>query len=154
MLPTPFREFFALLNAHGVDYLLVGGHAVAVHGYPRNTGDLDVFVGVSPESAVRLVRVFAAFGFGDLGLRKEDFLEEDQVIEIGREPLKIQVLTGISGVTFAECWPQRILVEDDGLQIPVIGYEALLRNKRATHRPRDEVDADELERRNRPDSRE
>lgn len=93
MFNRHFREFLSLLAKHGVKHLIVGGYAVGYHGFPRYTGDLDVFVAISPENARRLLQVFADFGFPDLGLEENDFLEAETVIEIGREPMKIQILT-------------------------------------------------------------
>lgn len=144
-LNKDFLEFIALLEREGVEYLVVGGYAVAVHGFPRYTGDIDFFVAVSFENAERLVRVFDAFGFGDLGLEEKDFTEEDFVVEIGREPRKIQVLTGIDGVSFEDCRANRLIVEVEGLRIPFIGKEDLIRNKAASGRPKDRLDLIELE---------
>lgn len=103
MLNKHFREFIGLLEKRRVKYLVVGGYAVRLHGFPRYTGDLDVFIAVSPENAAKMLTVFAEFGFGDLGLGTADFLEAETVVEIGREPMEIQVLTGIDGVTFEQC---------------------------------------------------
>ncbi len=143
-LNPDFRDFILLLTKHRVDFLLVGGYAVALHGFPRYTGDIDFFVAVSPDNAVALVAVFDAFGFGDLDITSEDFLREDFVVEIGREPRKIQVLTGIDGVTFDECWSSNETVVVDGVTIPFIGREHLLLNKAASDRPKDRIDIEAL----------
>lgn len=92
-LNKDFLEFIALLEEKGVEYLIVGGYAVGLHGFPRYTGDIDFFVAVTEPNARRLIAVFEAFGFGDIGLQAEDFLQPDFVVGIGREPRKIQVLT-------------------------------------------------------------
>ena len=102
-LNQDFLEFIGFLEEERVDYLIVGGYAVGMHGFPRYTGDIDFFVAISNENALKLMRVFQRFGFGDIGLSESDFLEDNFVVEIGREPRKIQVLTGIDGVTFEEC---------------------------------------------------
>jgi predicted nucleotidyltransferase len=146
MLNKHFQDFLGLLESHRVEYVIVGGYAVGVHGFPRYTGDLDVFVAISRENAGRLVNVFNEFGFEALKLKAEDFLEPDIVIEIGREPMKIQVLTGIDGISFDQCRGDRILVGVSGLQVPFIGLESLLANKAASPRSKDRIDFEELTR--------
>jgi predicted nucleotidyltransferase len=146
MLNKHFLEFLRLLENHKVEFVVVGGYAVAVHGFPRYTGELDVFVGISRENADRLIDAFREFGFSSLDLKPEDFLEPDMVIEIGREPMKIQVLTGIDGISFERCRSDRILVNVSGLEIPFIGFESLLANKAASLRNKDRIDLEELTR--------
>lgn len=146
MLPAPLKEFVVVLDAHEVDFLIVGGYAVAVHGFPRYTGNLDIFVAVNPRNAEKLVAVFSAFGFGDMGLTPHDFLATDTVVEIGREPLKIQVLTGIDGVEWAACQQRRKMIAIDGFDCPFIGFEDLLANKAASPRAKDKIDLAELRR--------
>lgn len=146
MLNRHFLDFLGLLAKHKVEYLVIGGYAVAVHGFPRFTGDLDIFVALSRENARHMLDVFAEFGFASLNLREEDFLEPDVVVEIGREPLKIQVLTGIDGVSFDRCRADRLVVPLGGLRIPFIGLESLLANKAASPRAKDRIDVEELTR--------
>lgn len=146
MLNQHFQEFIELLGRNNVRYLIVGGYAVGLHGFPRYTGDIDVFVAVSEKNARLVLKTFSDFGFADLGLTQKDFLEEEIVVEIGREPLKIQVLTGIDGVTFDECWEERKEVLLSGLEVPFIGIECLLRNKEASPRAKDKIDLEELKR--------
>jgi len=147
MLNKHFREFIELLEKHGVSYLVVGGYAVGYHGFPRYTGDLDIFIGISEENSHKIMEVFSEFGFSDLGLSEKDFLEEEIVVEIGREPLKIQVLTGIDGVTFGECLESKVLFDaGKGLKVPFIGFDDLLRNKQASPRAKDKIDFEELKR--------
>ena len=143
-LNQDFREFIGLLESEAVSYLIVGGYAVGLHGFPRYTGDIDFFVAIEAENAGKLVRVFELFGFGEIGLTEDDFLTEDFVIEVGREPRKIQVLTGIDGVTFAECYQHRVEVEDEGLKMKFIGKDDLLKNKAASARPKDLIDLQTL----------
>jgi len=145
MLNEDFVEFARLLEKTDVRYLIVGGYSVALHGFPRYTGDIDFFVALNPENAEKLVRVFEQFGFGDLGLHEEDFSRPDYVVEIGREPRKIQILTGIDGVRFEDAWTNRVEEEIDGINLKFIGKEDLLINKRASGRPKDEIDLLELE---------
>jgi hypothetical protein len=141
-----FREFFALLEKHGVEYLVVGGHAVGFHGFPRYTGDLDIFIAISPANAAKIVQVFQEFGFRALDVTEKDFLEEGIIIEIGREPTKIQVLTGIDGVSFEQCYGNRIVGKLDGLDVPFISFPDLITNKSATERAKDKIDVEELKR--------
>jgi predicted nucleotidyltransferase len=143
-LNQDFLEFIGLLESHDVDYLIIGGYAVALHGFPRFTGDIDFFVAVNPENAAKLIDVFKAFGFGEIGINQEDFLQPDFVVEIGREPRKIQVLTGIDGVTFSDCRSRRVEIELQGMNLKFIGKEDLIRNKKASARSKDLIDVDEL----------
>ena len=124
-LNQDFLEFIGLLENHGVDYLIIGGYAVALHGFPRYTGDIDFFVAVNPENAAKLMNVFNAFGFCDIGIDQNDFMQPDFVVEIGREPRKIQVLTGIDGVTFTDCHSRRIEIVLQGMNLKFIGKEDL-----------------------------
>ena len=143
-LNEDFRAFIGLLESEEVDYLIVGGYAVAIHGFPRYTGDIDFFVAINEGNAGKLLRVFAEFGFGDIGLSLDDFLQESFVVEIGREPRKIQILTGIDGVTFDECRTRRVELVSDGLRMKFIGKEDLVRNKTISARPKDRIDVEEL----------
>jgi hypothetical protein len=145
-LHKDIREFIALCLSHKVEFLLVGGYALAFHGSPRFTEDIDLMVLVSPENADRLFQVLSEFGFGGAGISRDDFLEADQVIQLGRAPNRIDILTGISGVNWQEAWASRIPVNLDGLQIDVIGKAELMRNKQATGRPQDLADLARLRR--------
>jgi hypothetical protein len=146
MLKKHFLDFLKLLESHKVEFVVVGGYAVGVHGFPRYTGDLDLFVAINRENADRLVGVFKETGFASLNLKPEDFLERDTVVEIGREPIKIQVLTGIDGVSFKRCQDDRILINVLGTEIPLIGFDSLLANKAASPRSKDRIDFEELTR--------
>jgi hypothetical protein len=139
-LQKDIREFVELLLSRKVEFLLVGGYALAFHGAARFTEDIDFLVLVSPENAGKLADLIEDFGFGELGLSKEDFLDPDQVIQLGRAPHRIDLLTGISGVGWDEAWASRIEVDFDGFLIPVIGKAALEANKQATGRPQDLAD--------------
>lgn len=148
MLPTVFKEFIELLEENRVKFLIVGGYAVAMHGYPRYTGDLDIFIAIENQSAYGALKTFRDFGFTDLEIEETDFLKEDMIVEIGREPLKIQVMTGISGVTFEECYREKVIVEVDELSVPFISYDKIVINKSSTKRSKDKVDVEELVKRN------
>ena len=143
-LNQDFREFIGLLEKHAVEYLIVGGYAVAFHGFPRYTGDIDFFVAVSESNATRRLAVFEEFGFGSIGIEKADFQQPDFVVEIGREPRKIQVLTGIDGVTFEECRQHGITETYGGMSLNFIGMDELLRNKQAAARAKDLIDVHAL----------
>jgi len=146
MLPDDLRELLELLNARNVEYVVVGGYAVAYHGYPRYTGDIDVFVRRSPENATRILGALGDFGFGDVGLTAEDFTEPDSVVQLGRPPLRVDLLTSISAVTFDQAWGNHIRADLGGVRAPIIGLAELLQNKRASGRAKDEADVAELER--------
>jgi hypothetical protein len=148
MLNKHFREFIELLEKNEVNYLIVGGYAVGVHGFPRYTGDLDIFVALQTKNASKILKTLSDFGFSDLDLQEKDFLETDMVVEIGREPIKIQILTGIDGVTFEECFAEKKDFMINGLNIPFIGIKSLLKNKKASPRAKDRIDFDELLKRN------
>ncbi len=144
MLNRHFLDFLGLLEKHKAEYVVVGGYAVGVHGFPRFTGYLDIFVAMSRENAGKLLGVLGEFGFASLNLTPEDFLEPDMVVEIGREPMKIQLVTGIDGVSFDQCLRDRILVDVSGFQVPFIGFDSLLANKAASPRNKDRIDLEEL----------
>lgn len=139
-LPPDLREFIELLNAHEVRYLIVGGYAVAYHGYPRMTGDIDFFVEVSEQNAEKLGTVLRAFGFGGLGLTADDFLQPDIIVQLGYPPNRIDLLASISGVAFADAWEQRISDEVDGVPMIFVDKATLLANKRSSARPKDLAD--------------
>lgn len=139
-LPQDFKEFIELLNLHNVKYLVTGGYAVCYHGYPRMTGDIDFFVERSRENATKLEPVLNAFGFGELGLTANDFLEPDTIVQLGFPPIRINIITSISEVTFDEAWEDRIPDEIDGLPLQLIGKKALIANKKASGRPKDLAD--------------
>jgi predicted nucleotidyltransferase len=139
-LHQDIHEFIELCLSRKVEFLLVGGYALAFHGAPRFTEDIDLMVLVSPENADKLYSVLADFGFGEVGIIRDDFLHADQVIQLGRAPNRIDILTGISGVTWKEAWASRIQVNLDGIEIQVIGKQELIRNKQATGRIQDLAD--------------
>lgn len=140
MLSKGFKEFVESLNAHRVDYLIVGGYALAAHGHPRQTGDLDVWIRNSGENAERLLCALDQFGFGGLGLAATDFTANDQVVQLGYPPFRIELLSSIDGVDFDSAWPEREVVNWNGLAIQFIGLDALKTNKRTSGRPQDLAD--------------
>lgn len=145
LLPDDFKEFLRLLNSKGVEYLLIGGYAVGYHGYPHATADMDIWVGISQENARKIVEVLCEFGFGVEALTPNIFLQEDQVVRMGIPPLRLKILTTISGVIFSECYNQRIQVILDGVEVSLIHLAALKANKAASGRPKDLEDLKFLE---------
>jgi len=145
MLNPDFKEFIQLLNEHKVRYLVVGGYAVAFHGYPRYTKDIDIWIEMDPSNANQLVEALAQFGFGSLGLTAHDFLEPDTIIQLGNPPNRIDLLTSLSGVEFSTCFASRLEVEIDGEIVNFIDIENLKINKRASGRSQDLADLDHIE---------
>ena len=143
-LPPDFSEFLKLLNASRVEYLLIGGHAVAFYGYPRATGDMDLWVASNPDNARRLVAVLREFGFAVDALAPELFEKEDTLVRFGIPPMRIELQTSISGVTFADCYRERLTAIIDGIPIDVIGLRHLKMNKQASGRLKDLADLENL----------
>lgn len=143
-LTKDFREFLQCLNEHAVEYLLIGGHAVAFHGYPRATGDLDVWIAVSSVNAEHMVTALRAFGFDLPDLSPDLFLQDQRIIRMGIEPNRIEIQTGISGVEFGEVYPRRVIAELDGVRVNIIPLDDLKRNKKASGRYKDLADLENL----------
>jgi hypothetical protein len=142
------QDFVDLLRsfiAHDVRFLVVGAYALAVHGRPRATGDMDVWVDASTENAARITRALAAFGAPMRDLTEADFATPGVVYQMGLPPGRIDVLTQLTGLTFAEAWPGRVERQLENMSVPVIGREAFIRNKKATGRAKDLGDLEDLE---------
>ncbi len=144
-LQKDFREFIELLNSNRVEYLIVGAFALAYHGWPRYTQDLDVLVRPTAENAARIERALRHFGFGSLGLTAEDFMQRYRAVQLGFEPNRIDLLTTLTGVSFEEAWEQRVSAVLDGIPVWFISREHFIRNKRASGRPQDLADVARLE---------
>ena len=138
-LDQDFKEFIELLNAHEVQYIVVGGYAVAYHGYLHYTGDIDVRVEISPHNTARLVRVMQAFGFGNMD-READFLKPGTVVQLGVVPVRIHILNDVDGVDFAECFAAHELSIWDGVAVSFISLADLRKNKASTGRKKDAAD--------------
>jgi len=145
MLSRNFKEFARSLNENDVQYLVVGGYAVALHGHPRYTKDMDVWVGPSAENASRLIKALDQFGFGSLGLKTDDFLQADQIVQLGYPPNRIDLLVSLNGVEFSECYRSKVEVDIDGVLVHFIDLENLRKNKKATGRAQDLADLENLE---------
>ncbi|WP_448635595.1 hypothetical protein [Pedobacter panaciterrae] len=129
-----FIDFIELLNLHKVDYMIVGAHALAYHGRPRHTGDLDIWIKPSAKNASRMIKVLNDFGFGSLGLTEQDFLKENYVTQLGYPPLRIDILNAISGVEFDEAYINRVDGEVDNLKVNFINVTEFIKNKEASGR--------------------
>jgi hypothetical protein len=145
MLSQDFKEFVELLINHKVEYLIVGGYAVGIHGHPRYTGDLDIWLNPTIDNAKKIVLCVNNFGFSSFNLKVEDFTKEGNIIQLGYPPLRIDLLTEIDGVTFTECFNNRKIVEIDELSVNFIGYDDLLKNKKVSGRLKDLDDIEHLQ---------
>jgi hypothetical protein len=142
-----YRDFLSALVAEQARFLVVGAHALAVHGYPRGTVDIDIWVEPSAENADRVWRALAAFGapMEDLDIDRQDFTRPDIVAQLGLPPNRIDVLTGVSGLTFEHAWSRRVEAPVEGVIVPVLGIEDLVANKMASGREKDRADVRGLE---------
>ncbi len=144
-LSNDWREFLESLNSRGIDYVVVGAHSLAFHGRPRYTGDLDILVRATRENAAKLVDLLNQFGFADAGFKESDFTEPDQLIQLGRAPNRIDLLTSITGVTTDQALASKVSADLDGIPVFILAKDALIRNKRALGRPQDIADLEALE---------
>lgn len=147
-LEKDFLDFITLCNQYNVKYLVIGGFAVAVHGYPRYTKDLDVSIEISEDNAKKIIKVINDFGLGSLRLSKEDFLKENFITQLGYEPDRIDILNNLNVVTFEDAWKNRKVVTMFNVQINFIGLEELLKIKAKAGRKQDIADIDKLKKRN------
>ena len=143
-LPQDFKEFLKLLNAHNVEYLLIGGYAVGYHGYPRATADMDIWIAMHPVNAGKIVAVLKKFGFDPPELSPEMFLKEWQIIRLGMPPVRIELATTISGVNFNDCFAERVADVLDGVKVNLISLKYLKINKKASGRHQDLADLENL----------
>jgi hypothetical protein len=143
-LPLDFKEFLQLLSAHRVEYLLIGGYAVAYHGYPRATADMDVWIALHPQNAEKVVAALKVFGFDLPELSPALFLKEGQIIQMGVPPLRIEIATSISGVRFEECYAARVIDILDEVEVNLISLTHLKANKKAAGRYKDLNDLENL----------
>ena len=143
-LPPDWSEFFALLQSHRVRFLVVGAHALAANGRPRATADLDILVEPTSENAQRLGNALSDFGFPALANAADRFAEPDRMASLGNPPLRIDIMTSISGVTFDEAWADRLEGSLETHSIPFLGVRSFVKNKRASGRPKDLLDIELL----------
>jgi hypothetical protein len=143
-LPQDFREFLQLINSNQVEYLLVGGYAVAHYGYPRATGDIDIWVAANPENESRLARALVAFGFSASTVSADFALRENQIIRMGLPPVRIDLLTTVSGRSFTDCYSRSEVRILDGVEVRIISLADLRANKQAAGRLKDLNDLENL----------
>ena len=139
-----FRDLLALFNVHKVDYIIVGGHALAYHGAPRYTGDMDILVRPDSENAKRILRALDKFGFGSLGLKVEDFTAPDKVVQLGAAPVRIDIVTSITGVSWEDVEAGRVAGSYGDLGVYYIGKKEFVMNKRALGRTKDIADIEAI----------
>ena len=143
-LPKDFKEFLSLLRVYDVEYLLIGAYAVGYHGYPRATRDLDIWIAATEDNANRLVTTLKEFGFATPNLSTELILQPDSIVRMGVEPMRIEILTSVSGVKFAECYKERVVDLLDGVEVSLISLKHLKINKKASGRLKDLADIEHL----------
>ena len=144
MFSQDFHQFVESLTEAKVDYLIVGGYAVGIHGHPRFTGDMDIWINQNQENAKRVIEAINYFGFSSLGITVDDLLVPKNVIQMGNPPLRIDILTEIDGVGFEDCFPNKKIVTIAGLQFNFISYQDLIKNKLASGRAKDLDDVSNL----------
>jgi hypothetical protein len=142
---SDYKDLLAAFNAHGVEYLVVGAHALAAHGQVRATKDLDVWVRPDAENARRVIRAIEAFGVALQGLSERDLTQPETVFQIGVEPLRIDIITSIDGVEFSAAWPDRVMSKFEQQSAPVLSRTHLIQNKQASGRLQDLADVEHLE---------
>jgi hypothetical protein len=145
MINKDFKEFIALLNSHKVKYLVIGGYALAFHGHPRYTKDIDIWILIDKNNAHNLAEAIKDFGFSSLQLNENDFLAANTVIQLGQAPSRIDILTNATGLEFSSCYPHKVDAEIDGVTISFIDLENLKKNKRAVGRHQDLADLEHLQ---------
>ena len=143
-LDKDFNEFVELFIAHDVQFLIIGGYALAAHGFPRATGDLDAWVWASDTNAAKIITALDEFGFADVGITVSDLSREDTVVQLGYPPYRIDILTSIDGLEFTEAWASRVMVRINNMDVPFISRNDLITNKTAVGRPQDIADVHRL----------
>src|SRR5688572_10089960 len=144
-LEKDFKEFIELLNKNNVRFIVVGAYAVGLHGYVRFTGDLDVWVEPSTENAAKLMKCLQSFGFGSVtGLIAQDFEKENSVVQLGYPPLRIDILTSVSGINFSESYQKKEITIIDDVNVPYLDLDSLKKNKSSTNRKKDLGDLENL----------
>ena len=145
MINRDFKEFIELLNKNDVKYLVVGGYALAFHGYPRFTKDIDFWVWVDQKNAEKIMKTLQDFGFSSLEINEEDFLSPGYVVQLGHPPARIDLLTSVTGLEFEECYASRDHVDIQGVGIDFVDLESFKKNKKAVGRYQDLADLENLE---------
>ena len=144
VLHQDYKELLKLLNENQVEYLVVGAFALGFYGSPRNTGDIDIWIRIGEENAQRMVKVLSGLGFASLDFTEKDFLKEDAIIQLGVQPIRIDILMSLSGLEFSEAYKNREVIDAGGLLINYISKEDFIKNKKATGRLKDLADIERL----------
>jgi len=144
VLPIDFKEFLNILQNRSIQYLLIGGYAVGYHGYPRATNDLDIWIAMEPANADKMVSALKEFGFDVPELSRELFLKKNNIVRMGIAPIRIEILTTISGVEFSDCFHERVIDQIDGIEVNIISLKQLKRNKKSSGRHKDLDDYENL----------
>lgn len=144
ILPPDFKDFLKLLNSKKVEYLLIGGYAVGYYGYPRATADMDIWIAIGEENAEKMTQVIKDFGMDTSDLKESLFLEPGKIVRMGNPPIRIEVLTQISGVDFKQCYRRRKEITVDRIKVKIISFNDLLKNKKASGRHKDLNDLENL----------
>jgi len=144
ILSKDFEDFVVQLNKHDVTYMVIGGYALAFHGKPRHTGDMDIWIDLSDDNAQKMVSVINDFGMASLGLKKIDFLQKGGITQIGYPPLRIDILNEIDGIDFKDAYRNKLIIDIEGLPVNYIGLDDLIRNKQASGRKQDLSDVNAL----------
>jgi predicted nucleotidyltransferase len=145
MINKDFKEFIALLNKNHVKYLVVGGYALAFHGYPRYTKDIDFWVWVDKKNAENIIKTLHDFGFSSLDIKEEDFMSPGYVVQLGQPPSRIDLLTSVTGLEFEDCYATKVHVNIQGSEVDFIDLENFKKNKKAVGRHQDLADLENLE---------
>jgi len=145
VLNKDFREFIELLNVHEIRYLVVGGYAVTIHGYPRFTDDLDIWFWIEESNALSMIEVLKDFGFSSLKISFNDLISPYKIIQLGYPPNRIDLLTSVDGLEFEKCYPSKVVFEIDGLNVDFIDLDNLKKNKKASGRYKDLNDLEHLQ---------
>ena len=145
MLNNDYKEFIKLLNKNNVKYLVVGGYALAFHGYPRYTKDIDIWIWLNKENSEKIIKTLREFGFDSLDLTSEDFMQSGTVIQLGKQPNRIDLLTSVTGLDFDECYSSRDEIDIDDTKVCFVDKENFKKNKKAVGRHQDLADLENLE---------
>ena len=145
MLNQDFKEFIALLNHHKVQYLVIGGYALALHGHPRYTKDIDIWVDIGEKNAERIIQVLSDFGFASVAVDKNDFLSSGNIVQLGFPPNRIDILTSADGIVFSECIQNAQIVNLDGTEVRFIDVANLIKNKQTSGRLQDLADVEAIQ---------
>ena len=143
-LEKDYEDFLNLLNKNNVEYCIVGAFAIALYSIPRYTKDIDILINPTVDNAKKIIRVLKEFGFKNLNIGEEDFTKDGQIIQLGYEPIRIDILTSIDGCNFQEIWKNKIIGKYGNAKIFFIGIDELIKNKKATNRKQDQADLEIL----------